>query len=152
SGQDSWSFTWRPGTLGGVNILSRAVDDSGNLEDAKTPTPVTITPATCPCTIWDGAAVPWSVDAGDPNAIELGVRFRVDTAGFINGIRFYKSAANTGAHVGNLWTTSGTLLASATFTGETASGWQQVQLSTPVSVAADTTYIASYHTNAGHYS
>ena len=38
----------------------------------------------------------------------------------------FKSVANTGAHVGNLWTANGTLLATATFTSESASGWQQV--------------------------
>jgi hypothetical protein len=41
------------------------------------------------------------------------------------------------------------LLASVTFTGETASGWQEVALPTPV---ANTTYIASDHTNVGRYS
>ena len=30
-------------------------------------------------------------------------------------------------------------------------GWQQVTLDTPVAVTADTTYVASYHTPAGHY-
>jgi len=33
---------------------------------------------------------------------------------------------------GNLWTTSGTLLATATFSNETASGWQEVTFATPV--------------------
>ncbi|MFD0737579.1 DUF4082 domain-containing protein, partial [Planotetraspora mira] len=47
---------------------------------------------------------------------------------------------------------SGQLLASATFTGETASGWQQVNFSTPVVISAGTTYIASYHTTSGFYS
>ncbi len=28
--------------------------------------------------------------------LELGVRFKSDVAGFIKGVRFYKSAANTG--------------------------------------------------------
>ena len=46
--------------------------------------------------------------------------------GFITGIRFYKGAGNTGTHVGNLWSAGGQLLATATFTSETASGWQQV--------------------------
>jgi uncharacterized protein DUF4082 len=68
------------------------------------------------------------------------------------GIRFYKSSANTGRHVGNLWTSSGTLLASATFGGETASGWQQVNFATPVPINANTTYVASYHCDSGHYS
>src|SRR5262249_9896480 len=64
-GLDNWSFTWRPGVLGAVNILSRAVDDSGNIEAPKTPTAITITAANCPCTIWDASAVPWHVDVND---------------------------------------------------------------------------------------
>ncbi|MGW2197400.1 DUF4082 domain-containing protein, partial [Streptosporangium sp. NPDC001682] len=31
-------------------------------------------------------------------------------------------------------------------------GWQQVNFSTPVSITADTTYIASYHTTSGFWS
>ena len=54
--------------------------------------------------------------------------------------------------MGNLWTSTGTLLATATFTGETASGWQQVSFATPVNVTANTTYVISYHTNTGNYS
>jgi hypothetical protein len=106
----------------------------------------------CPCTIWPASAVPAIVDAGDANALELGVKFRTDTDGFITGVRFYKSAANTGAHTAHLWTSTGTLLASAPFTGETASGWQQVNFASPVAVTANTSYVASYHTNTGHYS
>ena len=48
------------------------------------------------------------------------MKFTSDLNGVIKGIRFYKTAANTGTHIGNLWTASGTKLASATFTGETA--------------------------------
>ena len=40
----------------------------------------------------------------------------------------------------------------ATFTNETASGWQQVNFATPVAINANTTYVASYHTTVGHYS
>src|SRR4029077_7830949 len=72
--------------------------------------------------------------------------------GFITGIRFYKSAANTGTHLGNLWTSSGTRLASAVFTGESASGWQQVNFSSPVAITANTIYVASYYAPTGHYS
>ena len=46
----------------------------------------------------------------------------------------------------------GQLLASATFTNETASGWQQVNFATPVAVTAGMTYVASYHATSGHYS
>lgn len=71
--------------------------------------------------------------------------------GYITGVRFYKYAVNTGTHVANLWSTSGTRLATATFANETASGWQQVIFATPVAVTANTNYIASYHTNVGRY-
>ena len=70
-------------------------------------------------------------DAADGRAVELGVKFTADVSGTITGIRFYKGAGNTGTHIGNLWTASGTKLASATFTNETASGWQQVTFATP---------------------
>ena len=102
--------------------------------------------------IWLGNAVPSVPDVGPDSPVELGVSFRADSNGYITGIRFYKSAGNTGTHVGNLWTSTGTLLATVVFTAETASGWQQASLSTPVAVTANTTYVASYHTTAGHYS
>ena len=83
--------------------------------------------------------------------MELGVKFTADVSGKIAGIRFYKGTGNTGTHVGNLWSASGTKLASATFTGETASGWQQVLFATPVSITAGTVYVASYFAPVGHY-
>ena len=106
-----------------------------------------------PMTIWPSATVPpVSIDAGADIPTELGVIFRSDVAGKINSVRFYKAAANTGTHVANLWSQSGQLLATATFRNETTSGWQQVNFSTPVSIAANTTYVASYHSKHGHYS
>ena len=59
--------------------------------------------------------------------------------------------ANTGAHVGHLWTAGGALLAEATFTGESASGWQEITLSPAVAISANTTYVASYHADSGYF-
>ncbi len=106
----------------------------------------------CPCTIWSSSAVPAVVDMGPDVPVELGVKFRADTNGSITGLRFYKSANNTATHVANLWSSTGTLLATATFSNETASGWQQVNFSAPVAITANTVYVASYHTNVGHWS
>jgi hypothetical protein len=78
------------------------------------------------------------------------MRFRASNDGQITGIRFYKSVQDVGTHVGNLWSASGTLLATATFTNETASGWQQVEFASPVAINANTTYVASYH-SSGNY-
>src|SRR6266550_2630295 len=103
-------------------------------------------------TIWPSTSVPVKVDSGFTGPIEMGVSFKADTSGTITAIRFYKSAANTGLHVGHLWSRTGALLATVTFTGETASGWQQANFSTPVSIAANTVYVASYQTMIGHWS
>ena len=95
---------------------------------------------------------PATVDGGDSNSVELGVRFQSSNAGDIVGIRFYKADANTGTHTGSLWDASGTLLAQGTFSGESASGWQTMLFTTPVAITAATTYIAGYHAPNGHYS
>ncbi len=87
----------------------------------------------------------------DPKAVELGVKIRSDIAGYITSVRFYKNSGDTSAHTGSLWSASGQLLATGTFTNESASGWQQLNFSTPVAVAANTTYVASYHTGSGYY-
>jgi hypothetical protein len=152
TGRGSWSYVWTPAYPGPATIMSRAVDDSGNIETPGSGATVTATDEPCPCSIWSSSTTPVTVDGGDGSAIEVGVKFTSDQNGFISGIRFYKSAANTGTHIGNLWTSGGTQLASATFTNESASGWQQVMFSEPVPIAANTTYVASYHTTAGHYS
>lgn len=103
-------------------------------------------------TIWNPTDTPTTVDASDAQPVELGVRFRTTTAGQIKGIRFYKAVANTGIHLGSLWASDGTLLAQASFLNETPSGWQQGDFASPVSITPGVTYIASYHTTAGHYS
>jgi hypothetical protein len=105
-----------------------------------------------PYTIWPSTAVPANPADPETGSGEVGVKFRSDVNGYITGIRFYKASTNTGTHIGSLWTNTGTLLARATFTNETASGWQQVTFSTPVAIIANTVYVASYHMNVGHYS
>ena len=105
-----------------------------------------------PCRSLFGFMTPTVIDFNDPNAVELGVQFRSDIPGIITGVRFYKSANNTGPHVGHLWDNTGGLLAEVTFTDETASGWQEASFTSPVPIDANTTYVASYHTTVGHYS
>jgi hypothetical protein len=103
------------------------------------------------CSIWGDGAIPQVASDTDNSSVELGVKFRSDTAGNVVGVRFYKGVANTGTHVGNLWTETGVLLASATFGSETTSGWQQVTFSSPVAISANTTYVVSYHAPDGAY-
>ena len=138
-------------TVSGTFSLTVQVSDAGSHTATKTLS-ITITSMPTVVTIWPSNAVPGRVDDGPDSAVELGVKFKSDVAGIITGIRFYKAVANTGAHTGNLWTITGTLLAKATFSNETASGWQQALFTTPVVIVSNTVYVASYHADNGHYS
>ena len=97
-------------------------------------------------------SAPILASSGDTNAVEVGMEFTSSTAGYVTGVRFYKGTGNTGTHVGHLWNANGTLLATVTFTGETASGWQTALFSSPVAITAGTSYIVSYYAPNGNYS
>lgn len=101
--------------------------------------------------LFSPSSVPGIPATTDTQQVELGARFTSDISGFVTGIRFYKGATNTGPHIGKLWTSVGTLLGSVAFTGESASGWQQQDFVSPIQVATNTQYIASYHTASGNY-
>jgi len=153
-GRENWSYSWTPGAQGSTTVMSRAVDDSGNIGAASTGIPVTIgppAPPNCPCSIWNASATPANASSTDAGAVEVGVRFRASVSGFISAIRFYKGASNTGTHAGHLWSNAGTLIGTAAFSGESASGWQEAAFPSPVAVTAGTTYVASYHTDVGRY-
>jgi hypothetical protein len=159
TGTTSWSFTWTPTTQGLITIKSRAFDDSGNIEtegsapavNAIIDTVSAPLPVVCPCTIFQPIDAPAVPLANDQRGIEVGMKFRATEDGYITGIRYYKGSGTTGLHIGDLWSTTGTLLAQATFTAETASGWQEVTLGTPVAITAGNTYIVSYYSTSGDY-
>lgn len=93
-------------------------------------------------------------DDADPDGVNVGLKFQATADASVVGVRFYKVAANSGTHVGRLWTegSPGTQLATVTFTGETASGWQEALFASPVAITAGTTYVISVHMPEGHYS
>jgi hypothetical protein len=114
----------------------------------STTSATTATPQVCPCSLWSSGTTPAAQAFNEARGLELGVKFRSDVAGYITGLRFYKGAGSSGTHVGNLWTSTGAPLATATFTDETASGWQQVSFPAAVAISANTTYVASYYVPA----
>src|SRR5687767_16016767 len=79
------------------------------------------------------------------------MKFRANESGYITGVRFYKGAGNAGTHIGKLYNAAGGLLASITFTDETATGWQEALFDVPVQVVAGQTYVASYYAPTGRY-
>jgi len=148
---ENWSYTFNAPAPGKYTIESRAVDDSINVETPAPGVTYNVAPSSA-LSLFSPSSTPATADANDKNAVEVGVKFTSSTNGYITGIRFYKGTLNTGSHVVDLWSTTGTLLATAVATNETASGWQQVNFSTPVMIAANTTYVASYHSSGGEYS
>jgi Domain of unknown function (DUF4082) len=94
--------------------------------------------------------VPSIANATDNVAYELGMKLRSAKGGQITAIRFYKAPSETGTHLGKIWTATGTLLATVTFANETASGWQEQLLQTPVNIQPNTNYVVSVNTN-GYY-
>ncbi len=95
--------------------------------------------------------MPSNSNASDGPSIETGVKFSSNISGYVTGVRFYKGTNNTGTHIGSLWSSTGVLLAAATFTNETASGWQEVTFPNPIPIDAGTVYVASYFSPTGTY-
>ncbi|UVD60626.1 DUF4082 domain-containing protein (plasmid) [Rhizobium sp. Pop5] len=150
SGRESWSYNWVVQASGTYTIMSRAVDDSVNMEAPSSGKQVTVTlPATTG--LWTLAEKPATEVAIDRDPVELGLRFQTTTAGLVEGIRFYKGFYNIGDHAVSLWSANGTLLASGLSVNESLSGWQTVMFASPIQIAAGTTYVASYH-SSGYYS
>ncbi|MEO6489289.1 MAG: DUF4082 domain-containing protein [Ferruginibacter sp.] len=155
TGFENWSYTFTPVGFGSITIKARAWDDVGNVEAAGT------APSANAISILVTGPFNYSVFnstypqtqplffSGAP--VELGMKFRSSIPGSVTGFRYYKGAGITGIHVGHLWNNTGTLLATDTFVNETASGWQSVQLATPVAIAPNTTYIVSYFTSSGEF-
>jgi hypothetical protein len=110
----------------------------------------------CPCQLFADSTAPqyggnptydgrWQQQ--QPWTYELGVKVTVDRDAEITAIRYYREPGETGTHVGRVWSSTGTLIASVTFGSETASGWQTQALPTPLGISADTTYVISVNRN-----
>jgi len=104
-----------------------------------------------PKSFWINSTIPSTIQDPDTTSVTLGLQFSSDVPGSVTAVRFYKGTNNTGTHVGNLWSSTGAKLAEVTFSGETASGWQQANFSAPISIAANTKYVISYLAPKGRY-
>ena len=87
----------------------------------------------------------------DGQGIVVGMKFRSSQNGLIRGVRYFKIAGTTGTHTGHLWTAAGVVLGSVSFTGETASGWQEALFASPIVINANTTYVVSVFSTSGDY-
>jgi Domain of unknown function (DUF4082)/Abnormal spindle-like microcephaly-assoc'd, ASPM-SPD-2-Hydin len=94
--------------------------------------------------------IPQQLTVHDTNH-ELGTKFTTSLGGQIIAIRFWKSAKETGTHIGHIWSASGQLLAAVNFVNETASGWQQQSLPTPLALNPNTVYVVTVNTGNAYY-
>lgn len=139
-------------TNGSHTLTAVATDSSGN-QTTSSATTVTVANEAAPTVtgLWPNTTTPTLAAANDNGSVELGVKIRSTVAMTINGVKFYKGAGNTGTHIGNLWSSTGTKLATTTFAGETTTGWQSATFASPVTIAANTTYVVSYFAPNGNY-
>jgi hypothetical protein len=142
-------------SLAGSTTYTAAVSGAQNASGTAMSSPhtwsfTTAAVAQCPCSIWQDGTPTGASQSNDPNAQTSGLQFQASSSGYITGVRFYKEPSDTGTHIGSLWSSTGTLLASGTFTNETASGWQELDFSSPVAITAGTTYVASFFSSTGY--
>ena len=104
-----------------------------------------------PVSLFAPASANGAIKSDDRSSVELGVRFTTSTAGTVTAIKYYKPLGSYGQKTGHLWSASGTLLGAVTFGNESASGWQQAKLDTPVNLAANKTYTVSHLAPRGGY-
>lgn len=143
---------------GGGTYTATISTGARSAEDIALPAPVSwsFTTAACPCKLFADTAAPsrQNLPTRDgrsgtgPWSYELGMKFQVDQPMQLTAIRYFRNSLETGSHVGRVWTAGGSLLASAAFTAETAAGWQQQGLASPVSLQPGTTYLVSVNANA----
>jgi hypothetical protein len=101
-----------------------------------------------------GSLVPSTPVESDTAAVTLGVKFWSAQPGTIAGIRFYRGhKASSSGYTAKLFSASGTLVASAKTAKDTCAVpcWEEVNFASPISIAANTTYVAAYYTSNGQY-
>ena len=138
-----------PVGTGPFDLTITGPDGTATYNDIAVGSPITtFTPPSL--SIW---TAPTPVTYNDAS-YTLGTRFTSSVAGFVKGIRFFSAdevSAVPGNYTGQLWTGTGTLLASGVFVNVTAGGWQELVFATPVLISPGTPYIASYNTGVSTF-
>jgi hypothetical protein len=100
-----------------------------------------------------GDATPQTAVVPDTRPVTLGVRFQSVRPGKIWGIRFFRGASSRDGYAVKLFAANGSLLAAAKTWKDTCAVpcWEQVNFRSPVSLAANTTYVAAYYAQNGRY-
>jgi Domain of unknown function (DUF4082) len=101
-----------------------------------------------------GNVTPGTAAVSSTAATTLGLKFYSTQAGTIEGIRFYRGYADSAGYTASLYTSSGgSMLGQAIINGDvcTIPCWEQAYFSSPIPIAANTTYVATYYASDGRY-
>jgi len=93
----------------------------------------------------------WTFSTYTQGPLTLGVRMTTSAEGSVTKVRFYKDPIFAGAHTVYVWNSLGTVLAQQVFQNETASGWQELTLNTPVQIAANSTFSVGFSLTDGGF-
>jgi hypothetical protein len=99
-------------------------------------------------------AVPATLAAVSTRPITLGLKFWSSQPGTISAISFFRGAESPNGYVARLYSADGrTLLGSVTMATESGPvpGWQHAVFAAPISISANTTYVAAYYAPSGQY-
>jgi hypothetical protein len=142
----------------GTNYTATLTTGILAIDDTPLPAPISwsFTTVVGPFSLFAAGLTPVSVHnpvkdgrAGiGPFSYEMGVKVQVLSTLQLTAIRFYKDPGETGTHTGRVWNSSGQILASTTFSGESASGWQQQSLGSPLTLQPGQVYTVSVGLNA----
>src|SRR5262249_15371239 len=124
------TFTPNTGYTGPASFTYAISDGRGGIASASIS--LTVNAASSTVSLFTASNTPVQTNLTDGSPIELGMKFSSSKAGQITALKFYRSTGDTGPDLLSLWTSTGTKLASATFTSTGTSGWQTVTLATPV--------------------
>ena len=158
---ESFQVVYTPTAPGAVTLMSRASTANATEAPSHSVTLAIVGGAvTCPCTFWQ-PDVPnlENVAVNDPQAVEVGLKFRPDRDGFVTGLFFYHYSSDTGPmgapdnpgpFLGHLWSADGQLLAEASL--DSSDDYiPRITFAQPVPVQAGQTYVVSYFTQSGVY-
>jgi len=147
TGTSTWSFAW---IAHGSPTVSVKAGRWTTAETWRPPAPVPRSASRARARLWGTNAAPDVADFGDASSVELGVKFTSDSPGVITGVRFYKSPNNKGTRREPV-DLRRPALGLRRLHGRDGIWMQSVTFPAPVSIAANTTYVASYFAPQGHY-
>ncbi len=128
----------------GVVLLAGVAVAVGPVHQAADPVPTGYS-------IWADDVVPEVPADPDRSSVTVGVEFSAAVPGQLTGVKFYRSAENSGPHEGQLWSRSGARLGTVSFSSSGGAGWVSAVFDEPLRLEPGRRYVVSYTAPHGRY-